>query len=433
MLALGFSSGLPFMLIGNTLTFWLAEEGVKLAAIGFISWIGLAYLWKFLWGAVVDRLPPPLVHRLGRRRGWMLLAQIGVGAGLVGMALSNPRAHLQALAACGLFTAVAAATQDTVIDAWRIESAADPDELGLLTSAYSLGFRAALIATEALILVLADKVGWPLAYAAYGGLMVVGVAATLLVAEPIRADAAMEAKSADAAVHPLRAGFDAVAGPFLAFFRVHGLALGALMLGMITLYHLCDYVRGPMINPFYAALGISKPTIAGVRATLGLGGSLAGIALGGVSCLRLGNARTLILGAVLQPIAVAAFALLAWHGGDWPLLTAGPLKFTAFEAIMTFDSLTMAYAGVALVAYMSTLTSLGYTATQYALLTSALVFTGKILKGFSGVIVDALHQGRTLLVAYGLFYLLCAAIGLPAVALCLVLAGRRPRLSPASV
>ena len=143
-------------------------------------------------------------------------------------------------------------------------------------------------------------------------------------------------------------------------------------------------------------------------------------------CLRLGNTRTLILGAILQPIAVAAFALLGLHGGDWSLLTLGPAHLTAFEAIMAFDAFAMAFSGVALVAYMSTLTSLGYTATQYALLTSALTWTGKTLKGFSGTIVEHLHQGGTLLGAYAQFYLLSAAIGVPAILLCVVLAARRP-------
>ncbi len=426
MLTLGFSSGLPFMLIGNTLAFWLAEDGVKLATIGFLSWITLTYSVKFLWGAAVDRVGAPLLGGLGRRRGWMILTQLAVGGGLVGMACSDPRAHLGALIGFGLLTGVGAAAQDTVVDAWRIETAQDADELGLLTASYSLGYRLALIATEALILLLATAVGWPLSYGLYGGLMAVGVIAALLAREPVRADEVMEAKALVAHVHPLRAGLDAVVGPFLEFFRTHGVAMAVLMLGTITLYHLCDYMRGPMSNPYYKALGIPKPTIAAVRATIGLAGSFAGIALGGAASLRLGNPRTLILGAILQPLAVAAFALLAWSGGDFPLLAIGSFSFTGFEAIMGFDSLVMAFSGVALVAYMSTLTSLGYTATQYALLTSALTWTGKTLKGFSGVIVDDLQAGRTLLQAYELFYLLSAAIGLPAILLCVILARPRP-------
>jgi PAT family beta-lactamase induction signal transducer AmpG len=434
MLALGFSSGLPFMLIGNTLSAWLADANVEIKTIGFASWIGLAYLVKFLWGAVVDHLPPPVPGRLGRRRGWMLVTQCLVGAGLVGMAVSHPGpGHLGALIAFGLATAIGAAAQDTVIDAWRIEIAADVDELGLLTSAYSLGFRAALVATEALILVLAAKIGWPLSYGIYGAMMLVGIAATIAAREPARADAVMETREDAARIHPLRAGLDAVVGPFLAFFRAHGVALGALMLAMITLYHLCDYLRGPMSLPFYKAASIGLPTIAAVRASLGFGATLVGIALGGLSSLRIGAVRTLIIGAVVQPLAIAAFALIAFHGGDFALIQIGAVKVSAFAAVMTADALAIGFSGVGLVAYMSSLTSLGYTATQYALLTSAMAWAGKISKGFSGVIVEALKPGHSLMQAYGLFYLFAAAIGAPAILLTIWLAavqGRRRSAKP---
>jgi PAT family beta-lactamase induction signal transducer AmpG len=345
MLALGFSSGLPFMLIGNTLGFWLAEDGVKLALIGFLSWITLTYSVKFLWGTVVDRFRAPLIGFLGRRRGWMVVTQVGVGVGLIGMAMADPRAHLGWLTAFGLITGVAASAQDTVIDAWRIEIADDADELGLLTSAYSLGFRAALIATEALILLLAAAIGWPMSYAIYGGLMVVGVAAALLAAEPDKADQVMEAKAGVARAHPARAFYDAVVGPFVAFFGTHGWAMAALMLTMISFYHLCDYMRGPMTNPYYLALHIPKTTIAGVRATIGLGGSIAGIAVGGLASLRLGNVRTLILGAILQPIAIGAFAVLGWHGGDYTLISIAGLHVDADQPRIYGDAVRPADVG----------------------------------------------------------------------------------------
>jgi PAT family beta-lactamase induction signal transducer AmpG len=429
MLALGFSSGLPFMLFGNTLGLWLAADHVGLAAIGFLSWAGLAYVLKFIWGAAVDRLKLPLLGALGRRRSWMVLSQLGVAAGLLGMAASDPKSHFTRLAVFAVLTGLAGATQDTVIDAWRIESASSPEELGLLTSAYSLGFRGALIATEALILIVAQEVGWPSAYALYGGAMVVGLGAALLAGEPANADEVMEAKSRSAAIHPVVAMGDAVVGPIAVFFRTHGVGLAALMLGMITLYHLGDYMRGPMTNPFYIALGIGKPTIAFVRATIGLAGSVAGVTLAGIVILRIGVLRALVIGAIVQPIGIAAFAILARHGGDFTLFSVGPARLTAFEAIMGFDGLAIGFSGVTLVSYMSTLTSLGYTATQYALLTSALAWSGKILKGFSGVMVESLQHGRTLLDAYGLFYLLAGAIGAPAILLCLILAAR-PAPSP---
>jgi PAT family beta-lactamase induction signal transducer AmpG len=430
MLALGVSSGLPFMLIGNTLGFWLADDNIQLAAIGALSWVGLTYSIKFVWGAMVDRIRAPLIGGLGRRRSWMLISQVVAGAGLVGMGLVDPKRQLGWLVALALVAAVGAATQDTAMDAWRIETAADADELGLLTSAYSLGYRIALIFTEAVIIAMAKRIGWPVCYVIFGAAMSIGIVAVLLAREPASADAVMEAKGREAIRHPAMAVYDAVIGPLITFFRTHGWAMAALMLSTITFYHLCDYMRGPMSNPYYKALAIDKDVVALVRGLVGTPFTFAGIALGGFSSLRLGNMRTLIVGAVAQPVAIGAFALLGWHGGDYPLVAAGPVSVSAFQAIMGFDSIAIGFSGVALVAYMSTLTSLGYTATQYALLTSALAWTGKFLKGFSGAIVEGLQHGRSLLDAYALFYLLAAALGLPAIVLCGVLARAQPRPAP---
>ena len=427
MLAMGIASGLPFMLIGNTLGFWLADDGIRLAAIGALSWVGMTYTVKILWGAMVDRVPLPWLGRLGRRRGWMLLSQIVAAGGLIGMGLTDPKTQLGWLVGAAIVAALGAATQDTAMDAWRIEIAADADELGLLTAAYTIGYKTALIFTEAVILVSAKRLGWPASYVIYGAAMVIGMGAVMLAQEPAAADRVMASKSRDAGRNPLGALYDAVVGPLIAFFRAHGGAMAALMLLMITFYHLSDYMRGPMTNPYYSALHIDKDTIATVRLVVGLPAGFIGVALGGFSSIRFGNHPTLIIGAIIQPIAVAAFALLGFHGGDFTVMAAGPLQVTAFQAVMAFDPIAMGYAGVALVAYMSTLTSLGYTATQYALLTSALALTGKFLKGFSGAIVEALQQGRSLLEAYALFYLLAAALGLPAIGLCLILARRTPK------
>jgi PAT family beta-lactamase induction signal transducer AmpG len=424
MLALGFASGLPFMLIGNTLGYWLAQAHVRLAAIGFVSWIGLTYGIKFVYGAVVDRLPAPLVGGLGRRRGWMLLAQIGVGAGLLGMAVSDPARHLGWLIAAGLVTGVSAAIQDTVQDALRIESAADADDLSILTSANSIGYRIALVATEAWIFGLADVIGWPASYAVFAGLMLVGPIATLLYPEPARADAVMASQEKEDRRHPLRAAWDAVAGPIGAFVRAHGLTAAILMLALITTYHLSDFMRGPMVNPSYLAFRIPMLTIMDVRTTIGIAASFAGIALGGLSAARLGVKPTLIIGALVQPVAVAGFALLGWHGGDWTVLRMGSAQVTAFELVMAFDGVAMSYAGVGLAVWMSTLASLGYTATQYALLTSALVWFGKALKGWSGVVVEALNQGQALTAAYAEFYLLAALVGAPSIVLSMVVSAK---------
>ncbi|HTX51209.1 MAG TPA: MFS transporter, partial [Caulobacteraceae bacterium] len=323
MLAMGVSSGLPFMLIGNTLGAWLKPAGVANALIGFASWVGMAYTIKFVWGAIVDRIPLPVLGRLGRRRSWMLLAQVVAGGGLIGMGLSDPKTHLGQMIIFAGVAAVGAATQDTAMDAWRIEIAADPDELGLLTASYSIGYRVALIFTESVILMSAKRVGWPESYVIYGAAMTIGVVAMLLAREPAAADAVMRAKTIDAGRHPVQAAYDAVVGPLVAFFRTHGVATAALMLLMITFYHLCDYMRGPMSLPYYETLKLDNDTIGLTRLVFGTPATFLGIALGGLASLRLGARSSLLLGAILQPLAVLAFATLGWHGGDYVLFRLG--------------------------------------------------------------------------------------------------------------
>lgn len=413
MLALGFAAGLPFMLIGNTLAYWMREGGVDLKVIGFASWVGLAYTLKFLWAPVIDRVGVPFLGKLGRRRGWMILSQLIIAGGLLLMAALGPGAGMNFFYVAAA-VAFAAATQDIVVDAWRIEIADDADELGLLTSTYSLGYRAALLVTEALILILADRVGWPASYAVMAAIMVIGLGATFFAKEPTRADAVLQAKEDEAPLWTPRGFFDAVAGPFIAFFKTHGMA-AVLILLMITLYHFSDYMRGPIGNPYYHDLGIEKTTVGLVRSTIGLWCTIAGVAIGGLASVRLGYFRTLIIGAIIQPLFIAPFGLLALVGPDT----------TLFSAIMGFDAFAIGFSGVALVAYMSSLTSLGYTASQYAVLGSAVAFTGKTLKGFSGAIIEQLQQGRDLLHAYSMFYFGAALFGIPAIILCLILA--RPR------
>jgi len=288
MLGLGFSSGLPFLLTGNTLGYWLREEGTSLKAIGFLSWVGLAYSLKYLWAPLMDRLDAPLLGRgLGRRRGWIALAQILVGAGLIGMAMVGTHAGLTQIGIFAVMIAFASATQDIAVDAWRIEVAEDGEGLGLLSSAYQLGYRGALLVTDALILALAARVGWANSYLAAGMVMALGVAATLYAMEPTQADQVMKAKA------PLWTpkGFsDAVIGPFIDFFATHK-ELGVLMLVAVALYRIPDFLMGPMANPYYHDLGITKDTVAAVRGTVGLAAALAGIAAGGFSAVRLGFFR----------------------------------------------------------------------------------------------------------------------------------------------
>lgn len=411
MLALGFSSGLPFLLTGNTLGFWLRDEGTTLKAIGFLSWVGLAYSLKVLWAPIIDRVDAPLLGRFGRRRGWMILAQIFVAAGLLGMAAVGLKAGLVALGGFAVMVAFASATQDIVVDAWRIEAADDSDELGLLSAGYQLGYRAALLVTDALILISANHLGWPISYVAMAALMTVGLLASFRAFEPARAEEALDAKTNELPLWTPRGFFDAVVGPFVEFFRQYGW-LALLMLAMISLYRLPEFVMGPMANPFYHDLGLSKDVIGAVRGSVGLTFSLIGIAAGGLSAVRFGYMKTLIAGVILQSLVIAAFALMAYSHGD----------LAVFSAVMAADSFGVSFAGVALITYMSSLTSLGYTATQYALLSSTYAYVGKFAKGFSGVVVEGLAAGRTLMDAYAIFFIGAGLVGIPALILCLFLA-----------
>jgi MFS transporter, PAT family, beta-lactamase induction signal transducer AmpG len=421
MLGLGFSSGLPFFLSGNTLGYWLRDAGTTLAAIGFLSWVGLAYSLKFLWAPIIDRVDAPGFGWLGRRRGWLVVSQLMVAFGLLGIAAAGLKAGLVALGVLALVVAFSSSTQDIVVDAWRIEAAADSDELGLLSSAYQLGYRGALLISDALILITANHWGWPLSYATMAALMAVGVCASLVASEPLRAKAVFESKAVTAPLSSARGFIDAVIGPFTEFFRVYGW-LAVLMLAMISFYQLPEFVMGPMANPFYHDLGLSKDAVGTVRASIGLVASLAGIAAGGFSALRFGYLKTLIAGVVIKILVIANFATLAYTGPD----------IRVFGAVMFADNFGVGFAGVALVTYMSSLTSLGYTATQYALLSSAYTYVGKFAKGFSGVMVERLTVGRTLLDAYGLFFIGAGLLGLPALVLCIFLA-RATRESKVSV
>jgi PAT family beta-lactamase induction signal transducer AmpG len=417
MLALGFSSGLPFLLTGNTLGYWLRDEGTTLKAIGFLSWVGLAYSLKFLWAPVVDRLDAPFFGGLGRRRSWMLLAQAIVAVGLLGLSMSGPEHGLTAVGALAVLVAFASSTQDIVVDAWRIEAASDSDELGLLSAAYQLGYRGALLVTDALILISANHLGWPVSYAMMAVLMGIGIGASAAAGEPSRAESAPGAPPASTGFGSVRGFADAVIGPFTEFFRAYGW-VALVMLAMISLYRLPEFLMGPMANPYYHDLGLSKDTVGAVRASIGLVGSLVGIAAGGVSAVRIGYFRTLIIGLILQSAVIAAFAILAYTGPN----------VRVFGTVMAVDNFGAAFAGVALVTYMSSLTTLGYTATQYALLSSAYTYVGKFAKGFSGMMVESLASGRTLLEAYALFFIGAGLLGIPALILCLVLA--RVTVSP---
>jgi len=416
-LLLGFSSGLPLYLVGNTMGYWMRESGSELSAIGFLSWVGLAYSLKFLWAPMIDKTDVPLLGRLGHRRGWMVLSQIVVAIALAGMAIVQPQGGLVVFGGLALVAAFASATQDIVIDAWRIEIADSAEQLGLLTSGNQFGYRAALLVTDAFILILAAYIGWSPSYWVMAALMGVGLGAALFMArEPV------VSQLSDQAHHvPLwsAAGLvDAIIGPFVSFFKTHG-RWALLMLAAISLYRLPDFVMGPMNNPFYSDVGISKEFVGEVRASIGLISAMLGIAAAGISAIRFGFVPTLLAGAILGPGSNAAFSWVAWAGGD----------ATVFVSAMAIDGFATGFAGTALVSYMSSLTSIGYTATQYALLSPFYALLGKVLKGLSGLAVEWLQAASGSLVqGYALFFLCTAIVGLPALLLCLILARRNATL-----
>ena len=324
MLLLGFSSGLPLYLVGNTMGYWMREGGSELSAIGFLSWVGLAYTLKFLWAPIIDKTDVPLLGRLGRRRGWMVLSQLIVAAALAGMAIVQPQGGLVLFGAMALVAAFASATQDIVVDAWRIEIADDTEELGLLTSGTQIGYRSALLVTDALILIMATYIGWAPSYWVMAALMGVGVLAALFLAREPAASQAPEV-AGHAPLWTVSGLWDAIVGPFLTFFRTHG-KWALLMLAAISLYRLPDFVMGPMNNPFYADIGISKEFVGEVRASIGLAAALGGIAAAGISAVRFGFIPTLLAGAILGPGSNAAFAWVAYTSGD-------PTVFIAAMAI----------------------------------------------------------------------------------------------------
>src|SRR6267154_2511331 len=327
-------------------------------------------------------------------------------AALCAMGGTGTKAGLARLGAFALVVAFASASQDIVVDAWRIESADDGEEQGLLASAYQFSYRLALLATDSLILIVAGTLGWRMSYGIYGACMAVGIIATWFAKEPERADAVMHEKEREAPLWTLRGFFDAVVGPFIAFFRAHGW-LALVMLAAISLYRVPDFVMGPMANPYYHDHGLSKETVGAVRGSIGLIATFAGIAAGGFCSLKLGHMRALVIGGILHSVAVAAFAALAFAGTGIPL----------FALVMAGDNFGISFAGVAVIAYMSSLTNLGYTATQYALLSSTYAWLGKILKGFSGAAVESLSTTHGLIHAYGIFFIACGLTGVPAVLL----------------
>ena len=402
MLALGFSAGLPLLLVLGTLSFWLREAGINRSTIGFLSWVGLAYGFKWCWAPLVDRLPIPLLTRaLGRRRSWLLLAQLMVVCGLVGMAFSDPKISLMPIVWFALLTAFGSATQDIALDAFRIESA-DVDRQAALSAAYLSGYRVAMIWAGAGVLWIAaraevaspanyDPNSWKIAYLVMAASMVVGFATVLFSREPI-SKPLVRARNIGEWMKV------ALIEPFADFFRRYGWN-ALLLLSLIATYRISDIVMGIMANPFYVDMGYTKDEVAAISKVYGLIMTLVGAALGGVLSVKFGMMRTLMLGAILSAASNLLFSWLSMRGHD----------VTALTLVISADNLASGIASSAFIAYMSSLTNISYSATQYALLSSMMLLLPKWLAGFSGVAVDA--------VGYNTFFVGTALIGVPVLVL----------------
>lgn len=439
---LGFSAGLPLLLVLGTLSFWLREAGIDLKTIGFMSWLGLAYGCKWLWAPLVDNISIPfLTAKLGQRKAWLSFSQGLIVIGLLGMALSNPQVGLLQLGLFAGLTAFASATQDISLDAYRIESASEEYQ-GALAASYQTGYRLAMIWAGAGAFAIAafasktddsltyDQFGWTVAYSVMAASMAVGLLTTLLSPPPNEKDKERKAEqltqtnaliSKFCREHPnLPYAFAKVLGwfkiicltPLYDFFlRYHWHALAILLL--IATYRISDVVMGVMSNPFYRDLGYSKEEVAAISKIFGVIMTLAGAFLGGAVVIKIGVLKTLFLGAILSAATNLLFSWLATVGHD--------ITFLIFT--ISADNLAGGLASAAFVAYLSGLTNVAYSATQYALFSSIMLILPKFLAGFSGVVVEA--------IGYSNFFICTALLGLPVLVLIPLIAYLQKKDPPA--
>ena len=392
---LGFSGGLPFLLVFSTLTAWLTEGNVSRSTIGFFAWIGITYSTKVLWAPVVDSIRVPFLTKiLGQRRSWMLIGQIGIASGLMLMSLIGP-SDLLTLSFCAFLVAFSSATQDVAIDAFRIESA-EPEHQGAMSAAYVFGYRLALLVAGAGALYLAEYFSWTITYLVMASLMLVGVVTVVLVAEP---DRQADLFPLELSAIGLRRWFTgAVAGPFVDFFSRNG-KVAFIILLFISVFRLSDIAMGIMANPFYLDMGYSKTEIANVAKVFGFFMSIAGSLICGVLVVKWGLMRPLLIGAVAVALTNLLFASLS---------VLEP-KVSYLAIVISADNISGGFAATAFIAYLSSLTNRAYTATQYALFSSLMTLPGKFISGFSGLVVDNF--------GYFEFFVVAAILGIPAILL----------------
>jgi PAT family beta-lactamase induction signal transducer AmpG len=398
---LGFSAGLPLPLVYATLTAWLYEAGLPTSTISLFAYLMLAYSFKFVWSPLVDAVSlPGLTRWLGRRRAWLFASQIGLAATLFMLSKADPSATMTIFVVIAVCVAFLSATQDIVLDAYRIEIA--PLEMqGLLAASYQYGYRVAVVVSGAGALYLAEFMSWSVSYAVMAACMAVGIATTLYCKEPENLTPP-DYHFAGAWHEKVAKWFmAAVAGPFADFFRRYGL-FALLMLSFIIVYRLSDYVLGILANPFYLDIGYSKSEVASIAKLYGLGVALIGIGSGGWAILKFGLAKCLIAATVLIASTNLFFAFIVMTGPEiWVLALT-----------ISFDNFAQGFSGTIFIAYLSSITNMSFTATQYALFSSLSVLIAKISASFSGTVQEAIGW-------FG-FFLYAAALGIPSIILSII-------------
>lgn len=390
--ALGFASGLPLALSGFTLRMWLSSDHLGLGVIGLTANIGLAYSLKFLWAPVFDELRPPGLAWLGRRRGWLLIVQMALVMAIAGLALSDPTRNMAVTLAFGAGLAFVSASQDILIDAWRIETFA-LDRQGVALAGYVWGYRAALLISGAGVIALSVRTGWHEAILLMAGLACVGPVATMLAAEPVvvlvENARGFSARFAEAVVLPLR--------EFLS-------RRGALVIiAFIILFRLGEALAGVMLAPYYTSLGFNRAVIAVANGPVSLAATLAGAALGGLLVARVGVGKALLVTAFFQTAALLMYPALGMFAGQAHMLVATSV----------LESYAEGFADAAFLTYLSGLCDTRFTATQYALLSSLAPLALRTIGGLSGFMAAAM--------GFVPFFVMSAFAALPAMILMLVI------------
>ena len=388
MFLLGFSAGLPLLLVFTTLSAWLRDENIVRSTIGFFGWVTIFYGLKFLWAPLIDSIKLPLIHNvLGKRRSWLLLTQLLICLFLYLLATISPTGDsLVAFAICALFVSFFSASQDIVVDAYRIEIA--PIELqGILTAGYQFGYRVAILVSGAGALYIADSYTWEISYKIMSFLMLIGIITTLMSSEPDE-----HRLKVDNSSNLIAAVFWA---PIRDFFSRYKNAI--LILIFIGVYRLSDLSMAVMANPFYLDIGFTLSEIATVTKVFGIAMTLIGAFIGGIIILRYGVSKPLFYGSIMIASTTLMFVVQSIFGNDMNL----------FILTIALDNFTGGFAGTVFIAYLSSLTDPKYTATQYALFSSLMLVPGKFLSGFSGLVVDSF--------GYLELFLISASLGIPAI------------------